>query len=105
MGGGGLGDVEDEIAAAIAVVADEGRAGRHARHGANKRVRDTDAAQPLQQHGAESIVTHRAGKDRPGADPRRLIDENAGRAAGEGADIRRRAKIAPVLLRADEFDQ
>ena len=58
--GGGKSDVVDEIAAAVVIVADEGRAGRNAVARARSVAVDAMLDQPVDNDVAESVVADRA---------------------------------------------
>ena len=104
----GMGHVEHEIPAAVGVVADMGRARGHARHargsaGVRHAIRhQTVAGRPDRRHRPPPP---RQRPPRAPGHPRRLIDEDARRAAGKRADIGGGPQVAPVLFGADEFHQ
>ena len=77
MRGGGMRDVEDEIAAAVRIVGNEGRACRNAGYNAHQRIGHTDRGETVEQHMSERVVADRARENRPCADARRLINEDA----------------------------
>src|SRR3989338_7442417 len=61
-------DVEHEIAAAVAVIADMGGAGRNTLDHADQGKINAVLLQSPQQHGAKSIIPDRARKDRASAE-------------------------------------
>ena len=98
-------DVVDEVAAAIGVVADEGTAGRQIGVNGDQAVVDAVGAKPLQDDLAEGVVAHRADEDRAAAAARRLVDEDARRAARIGARVGAEAPVAAALVGADKLDE
>jgi hypothetical protein len=104
-GGGGMGDVENEIAAAIVIVADKGGACRHALHNPDKLDIHAVLRQPVDNDLPKGVVPDRADKDAVGARPRRLINENAGRSGRKWALIGFNAPMAAILADSHDLDK
>ena len=103
--GGGKSDVVDEVATAVVVVADEGRAGRRSGDARDEIAVDPMLDQAIDNDGAEGVVADGAHENAIGAHLRRLVDEDAGRPGRKRSAIDVRAAMAPVLALADELDQ
>ena len=98
-------DVVDEVAAAVGIVADESAAGRQLGVDGDQAVVNAVGPKTLQDDLAESIGAHRAHKNRTAAAARRLVDEDARRAAGIGPRVGSDAPMAAALVGADKLDE
>src|SRR5262249_30706427 len=98
-------DVVDEVAAAVVVVADEGRAGRCLGHARNPIAVNSMLDQAVDDDEAKSVVTDCSDKNAIGAHLRGLIDEDAGHPGRKRSAIGVCAAMAPVLALADELNQ
>src|SRR6185437_16763287 len=102
--GSGARDVEHEIAAAVVIVADEGRTGRHAGNDIDQVGRNAVPGETVEQHLAESIVADGTGEKSVRADPGGLVDEDPRGAARKGAGISRRPTVPAIAISCNELD-
>ena len=102
---GGKNDVVNEVSAAVVVVADERRSGRHAFDDAYELGLDAVLNQALKHDFAKRVVADRADEYAASADLRGLINKDSRRAGRIGTGIGAGTLMPSVARRRDQLDQ
>src|SRR5579859_2013178 len=100
-----MSDIEDEVPAAVIIVADECGARRNFVDAANERSVDAVGRKPVKDHIAKGVATCRADEDAVRTDLRRLIDEDSRRPGRKRTTIDIGTPMPAILAFAYEFDK